>query len=205
MTQFSIQAIKGNGKANLSYGNSRDGKSITLTGTVYDCEFETKVRNGREVTKMDIGDKYYGVTLTVMIPKEQADEVIQEVQQFLDNNAELGVTDPKVGLVFECKSLGKPVEGRHPVYNTRSLNVIVQRPTFIAVEEPAEIFSDEDELDEITSQAAEIATDRSKQSLLDAVARRLNLVKESNDEEMEKARDAKQVTAKKKLKNKLPK
>lgn len=199
MATFSIQAIKGNGKANLSYGTSRDGKSITITGTTYDCQFETKVRNGREVKTMDIGDKYYGTTITVMIPSYQADEVISEVENFLANNAELGVTNPKVGLVFECRTLGKPVEGIHPVYNTRSLNVIVQRATFVEVEEPAELFTSEDELDEITTEAAEIATQRSNQSLLDSIARRLNLVKQSVNEEVKPEKTAK--SKKKQLNN----
>lgn len=180
MATFSIQAIKNNNKDNLSYGKSRDGKSVTLTGTVYDASYETKIRNGKVVETKDIGDKFFGVTLTVMIPQQNSEELIQAVQDFLDNNKEMGVTDPKVGLVFECRSLGKPVEGIHPVYGTKSLNVIVQNPTFVEVEQPPELFTSEDQLDDLTAEAAQIASDRSKESLLASMMRRLKLTEEGN-------------------------
>jgi hypothetical protein len=195
MATVSIQAIKGNGKGNLSYGSSKDGKSITITGTVYDADFVTKVRNGKVVESKQIGDKYYGVTCTVMIPMEDGDRVMGEVQQFLDNNAELGVTNPRVGLVFECRSLGKPVQGIHPVHQTKSMNIIVQRPTFLEVEEPPELFTSEDELDEMNAEAAQIATERSKESLLGALSRRLGLVSKSNEEEQEPVKETKKRKA----------
>jgi hypothetical protein len=181
MATVSIQCIKHNNKETLSFGKAKDG-SITLTGTIYDAEQTQKVRTSSGVETKNIGDSYYGITCTVMIAQDDFETVEAEVAEYYANAG----TNPLIGLVFECRKLGRPVEGIHPERGHKSLNVIINRVTFLEVEEPDDIVM-EDDLNDITSEAAEIANVQKKESLREAVARRLGLVKQGSKEVEEKA------------------
>lgn len=167
MAYVSITSIRGNGSDTITTGKSKDGRFVTITGTIHEVEGLThRVRTETGSAMQDIGDKFFGVTATLMLPVDQAAEVLAAVSDYYTTNAELDIKDPKVGMVFEVRTLRMPVEGTHPQTGETTYNVIIQNATFVETCEGYDFnLSNMDSLAELTNKAAAATATRSQAAL----------------------------------------
>ncbi len=130
MNTITITAIRRHTNSNLTTSTSKDN-FVVLMGRVHDCQYLTKTRTAEgKVETVNIGDNFFGVTATLLLPAEEAAKVLAAAQDYFETTGEISV-----GIQFEIQKLQAPVRGVHPTTGEETLNLLVRNAQFRDIEE----------------------------------------------------------------------
>ena len=147
--------------ANITFGEGKL-KAATVTGEIYDAEGYKVLFVNPETglpEKADLSMSLLKCTATVSFAGN-ANDIKTQVAEYFEECVKNNIFQIKVGLVIECKSVSKPVEGLHPTLGIPTMTVLLNNSKLIGVEEP-ELLEMAEDIVESTTQARENTKERS--------------------------------------------
>ena len=160
--------------ANVTFGEGRL-KAATVTGEVYDAEGYKVLFVNPETglpKKADLSMSLLKCTATVSFAGN-ADLIKEQIAGYFAKCVEDNIFQIKVGIVIDCKSVSKPVEGMHPTLKIPTMTVLLNNAKLIDVEEP-ELLEMAEDIVESTTVARENTKEKNKVGLAGYLAAKAN-------------------------------
>lgn len=177
--KLSIISTRKQEASNLTYKSNEIG-GITLTGDIYKASgyiVNVEDEDTGLIEEVDLSKQLYGNTVTVVLGKSVAQEVITATAKYFADALEDGFKEIKCGVVIKVRKMSKPVDGIHPDTKEPTKTIIVTGADLIDVEAPEEIMFAQEAIQQ--TKAARDNRNGRQLSWLEKVKAKANQVAES--------------------------